>query len=201
MKLPTLIRTEDILLQHEQYEVSLHRRLIEERAVDATLRFETIMRLYYVRHSYDMSDSLMSYFFTVLATMKFQELAATAPLAHNSETIKFIRATIFLALKGIYHQGVCYHVAKVIYRLMVSQLAPEDLKVLHTFLPEHDRIEDSKVLAEHARSLFVMPGHDINSDPKLSSLKAVVTEFAKTSLKDTDGKDENSSRASSLSAS
>jgi hypothetical protein len=132
--------------------------------------FETIMRLYYVRHGFEGADSYITYDLAVLAFIAQANLkalrssidaqpmsntmsASSTPYSHLSD-LDDTRATLFLAAKGLHLQGKSYPLPRTLFHV-VQSMRPEDAAMMYRYAdirPESSAVEALR--AEYARSQY-----------------------------------------------
>jgi hypothetical protein len=145
-------------------------RGIRERLKRSRVCFETIMRLYYVRHGFEGADSYITYDLAVLAFIAQANLktlrastdaqpmsnttsASSTPYSHLSD-LDDTRATLFLAAKGLHLQGKSYPLPRTLFHV-VQSMRPEDAAMMHRYAdirPESSAVQALR--AEYARSQY-----------------------------------------------
>lgn len=97
--------------------------------LNATVRFETLIRIYYLRHGFEALDSFLMQFLGALAYMTIDAIAQN-PAAPHVETL---RSTVLLATKGMWEQAQSLYVARAVLRVLASAMRPEDVQLLKKF--------------------------------------------------------------------
>ncbi|KAA8632821.1 hypothetical protein SMACR_02850 [Sordaria macrospora] len=97
--------------------------------LNATILFETLIRIYYLRHGFEALDSFLMQFLGALAYMTIDAIAQN-PSAPHVETL---RSTALLATKGMWEQAQSLYVARAVLRLLASAMRPEDVQLLKKF--------------------------------------------------------------------
>ncbi|KAF4998720.1 hypothetical protein FGRMN_3046 [Fusarium graminum] len=140
--------------------------------LEARLRLELVMRIYYLRHGSENYDSWLFMFLVKLGFASLQELGSALAKRADEEAL---RSTLILALTGIANQGKCYYMAEVVLRTICGQMAPHDLTILEQFITFKD-IGDSQVNAE--RFKFIQSSWPIDmsftDDPEWKNIHKVV---------------------------
>ncbi|KAJ4295913.1 hypothetical protein N0V88_004615 [Collariella sp. IMI 366227] len=97
---------------------------------EAVLHFETLIRLYYLRHGFESTDIFLLHFlgFFNHITMKAIETS------EGSSFLESRRSTLVLVTKGIRDQGQAHYVARAILRFQVNMMRPEDLELMQQFV-------------------------------------------------------------------
>ncbi|KAI1410532.1 hypothetical protein F5Y13DRAFT_201990 [Hypoxylon sp. FL1857] len=109
----------------------------------AEVRLETLVRLYYLRHSFESYDPLLMHWLMFLGDTILLKLdgglnsagalaAATMPTTlANSESL---RSTLILCAKGLYDQSRNFHIAVLLYRLLRDRMKANDVDLLRTHI-------------------------------------------------------------------
>ncbi|KAK5658741.1 hypothetical protein OQA88_1550 [Cercophora sp. LCS_1] len=100
-----------------------------EAYTKAVVGFETVVRLYYLRHGFDAFDSFLVNFFGHLGHMAL-DVIESSPAHQDSEHSK---STILLAAKGLYDQSSSHYVAKVVLRLQLSLMRDDHIQLLRRY--------------------------------------------------------------------
>lgn len=162
-------------------------------------RFETIIRIYYLRHCYDFPDLFMSYHLALLGNYSLSQMYSDEMLmSPNSESQKKrLLSTIFLCLKGLYEQGRGAHVCIMIYSVLMNKLNQRDRDLLYSELglgswPD----ENAADMAKRCRSIWPMPPTKRGQDPKKYSLDLLVKGTQRMRIEDILNVDAESARSS-----
>lgn len=90
----------------------------------AKIRFETVVRLYYVRHSFDSCDPTFVQWLSTLGYLTLESLGnGIDTLDPNSVPAKTLRSTLLLCTIGVHSQGQSYYLYKLAYRVLRSRRA------------------------------------------------------------------------------
>jgi hypothetical protein len=144
----------------------------------AKMCFETIARLYYLRHGFEGFDSYMMFFLIHLANISMEALRANP----RPSVIEAIRATALLSLKGINDQASSYCAAEAAFLVMEKLLDPADIIRLRAYLSPNEAVKDPTAIQDLVNSKWPIPIIYADSDPKLSFLETLVKNTAETSL-------------------
>jgi hypothetical protein len=106
--------------------------------VEAVINFETCMRIYYLRHGFEATDSFLLHFLGLLNHINMNAIETSI----GSSFLESRRSTLLLLTKGIHEQSLVHFVARAILRLQVSLMRPEDVDLLGRFV----EIETDKVI-------------------------------------------------------
>ncbi|KAK0618837.1 hypothetical protein B0T14DRAFT_518107 [Immersiella caudata] len=146
----------------------------------AIMRLETVIRLYYLRHSFSSCDSFLGYYLSVLARATLEMMGGPngKPLL-DPQQIRTLRSTVVLCMKGMNEQGQNNYIAEVIYRLMKSTLTPEDLEVLESTVNLFEWSEDDMFVARQCRSQWPMPGVKVYDNPRQAAVDVGLSRLVK----------------------
>ena len=124
-----------------------------ELLAESKRSFETILRLYYLRHGFEHSDTYMAHGWNVLANMALARIkSATKP---SNQELDDARSTLLLAAKGLNEQGKNYYVYYVLFRVLVQELDPADVNAMKTFLsPRRDDSEADQLRTKHVHAQY-----------------------------------------------
>lgn len=146
----------------------------------AKLELETLVRLYYLRHSFEYYDPFMMHFLLLIGYATLEELTADAdsePVTRNS-----LRSILILCAKGLHDQGRNYYTAQVVFRLIRDKFQPEDREFLKRFTQSDDAEDEKPLMALNIQSSWPIPFINVNQDPSLSMLENLVRDYNKMSL-------------------
>ncbi|KAF2101250.1 hypothetical protein NA57DRAFT_53225 [Rhizodiscina lignyota] len=145
---------------------------------NAKIRMETLIRLYYLRHSLDAFDPFMLSFLILLGN------AASEALNRSEEIISTpddLRSTLILCVKGLHDQRKNYYLAEVVYRLLRDRMKPDDVALLQEATNTGSAEDDPPLLKHYIRSQWPIPIIRVDEDPNLSKLDVLVNAYTKTS--------------------
>ncbi|KAK5996294.1 Nitrogen assimilation transcription factor nit-4-like protein [Cladobotryum mycophilum] len=94
--------------------------------------FETLLRISYLRHSFENSNVLGTEFLHTLAFSSLNKLKNTSLLLSRSQ-IDDIRSSLILAAKGLYEQGRNWYCARLIFHLLLEYMCQDDRDLLLRF--------------------------------------------------------------------
>jgi hypothetical protein len=97
---------------------------------DAVTHLETLIRLYYLRHGFDSTDSFLVQFLGLLNFLTINAIETSA----GSSFLESRRSTLLLLSKGIHDQGRAVFVARTVLRVQLSLMRPEDVALLKQFV-------------------------------------------------------------------
>ncbi|KAL7624724.1 hypothetical protein AAE478_006295 [Parahypoxylon ruwenzoriense] len=89
--------------------------------------FETLMRVYYLRHGFESMDTTLGHFLHLLA---FSALRDISSVEIGSTTHEAMRSTLVLCAKGLWDQGHNYYISKAIFHLFRQSMDINDVQLL-----------------------------------------------------------------------
>ena len=151
--------------------------------LEARCNFEILVRMYYLRHGFDMYNTWVFFFLNNLCFMAIRELQVKYEEGANQDTVSMAddkavaaaRSTLVLASKGISDQGRCYYLAEAMLRTICIQMDPMDVGILKQYARFQD-IDDPVVTAERLKVIKSSWQHRVasNHDPEKKSLQDTV---------------------------
>lgn len=142
--------------------------------------FETILRIHYLRHSFEYGNMMLTRFLAMLAVLALNKLY---PAAESQNTLKSseldvgdtdskeARATLFIAQKGLSDQGRGYYLPKALLRDVLDHMTPSDARILQTYItippegPEKAR-ERKMYMESHCPPDIVHTANDPSQRPQ-----------------------------------
>ncbi|KAI1097578.1 hypothetical protein F4804DRAFT_347071 [Jackrogersella minutella] len=104
--------------------------------------FETLMRVYYLRHGFGSLDIALVQFLHLLG---FSALKETSVAQIGSTAHEAIRSTLVLCAKGLWDQGQNCFVSEAVFRMFRQSMSADDV----TLLREFAEIEDGDGRLDH----------------------------------------------------
>jgi hypothetical protein len=106
--------------------------------IDAVTHFETLVRLYYLRHGFEGTDMFLFHFLGLLNHITMSAIETST----GSSFLEARRSTLLLLTKGIHNQSHVHFFARAILRYQVSLMRLEDVELLRQFV----EIEEDQVI-------------------------------------------------------
>lgn len=106
--------------------------------VDAVTHLETLLRLYYLRHSFEATDAFLLHFLGLLSHITMNAIETSV----GSSFLEARRSTLLLLTKGIHDQSRVHFVARAILRYQISLMQLDDVGLLRQFV----EIEEDQVI-------------------------------------------------------
>lgn len=123
---------------------------LQEAISESRGYFETLLRIYYLRHSFDHGNMMLTQFLSMLAFLALGKLQAFAnPDTKNTVVFSFdigdkdpkaTRATLLIAQKGLKDQGRSFYLPQMRFRNIVDHMPAEELLTIsgHLTIPADD---------------------------------------------------------------
>ncbi|KAH7186633.1 hypothetical protein DER44DRAFT_816856 [Fusarium oxysporum] len=177
------------LIMHMEYCVLLFKvaQMVQEEtkprlstAVAYALRcLETVLRLYYLRHSFEHGDTYLTYFLSILANTTIENMNRDSVSPDDVEALKILRATLILAVKGLYDQGQHVYVSSAMCRLIRDRMTNEDMNALR----RHTTWKDDQPLVPHyVRSTFPVTIVMLDEDWQMETVENLAKKYDQLAL-------------------
>ena len=135
---------------------------------EATIRFETLVRVYYLRHSFSTYAPVMVQFLSVLGFLSAQK-AATNPSDHQSSMI--------LATLGLENQARQAYLANAIFKLLFSKIPPGMADVTSQYCSLNATGAVVEIQPAYVRSAYPIHMVSINADAEEQRLDRLIEEL------------------------
>ncbi|KAF4340966.1 nitrate assimilation regulatory nirA [Fusarium beomiforme] len=106
--------------------------------------FETILRIHYLRHSFEYGNMMLTRFLTMLAFLALTKLDFLMARDSSEPEVSSMdvgdtdpnaaKSTLFIAQKGLSDQGRGYYLPKRVLEEVLSHMTPSDSNVLQSFI-------------------------------------------------------------------
>ncbi|KAK3369747.1 hypothetical protein B0T24DRAFT_533170 [Lasiosphaeria ovina] len=128
-------------------------RSAREVLTNAKIHYETILRLYYLRHGSKATDSFL---LTSLTTLSFRSIGQiNSDGDANLPRLISIRPTLILCAQGLYDQGRSWFLPQTVFRLVRDGMLPAEADLLIHFanIPE-EALDSVRTRSRHVRSAW-----------------------------------------------
>ncbi|KAI9679712.1 MAG: hypothetical protein M1822_007318 [Bathelium mastoideum] len=150
----------------------------EEAVWSATVRLETLFRVYYLRHGFDAMDAYLLHFLNTLGFMAIRELESKErPQMSNDR-----RALLLMCALGLRDQGQYYHLVRAIFHLFRSKMGLEDLNLLKQYAQDEEAEKDQLYRPHDIVSQYPLDILGISNDPENHRVGNLVKETKKLSV-------------------
>jgi hypothetical protein len=131
--------------------------------------YETIVRLYYLRHGFEHSDIFGVQYLNIIAFGALKQLKEAITNPEMDE----VRSSLILAAKGLHDQGRSWYLPHSVFQLVRNAMSPEDCDILERFanVSLKDEAGDSAMSfrIEYAQSQYPLDlakPHDTDPDTR-----------------------------------
>jgi hypothetical protein len=139
---------------------------LQQALNEATIRFETLLRLYYLRHGCEGYDIVTVHYFSLLGFMHMKALGGAEP----SEAAERW-STIALTFKGLRAQGRNFYLAQVVFRLLKDALGAEAQQLMREVADVTEENDESKsLIRQHVNSSWPVGLSVMTMDPEAQRL-------------------------------
>lgn len=145
--------------------------------VHSKVCYETVIRLYYLRHSFSYSDSYMTHTLALLAQLTQQKLNFVSqkmppPPEYDVEET---RATLILAAQGLHDLGKNYRFPYTIFMVILNQTSPVEAALMQRFVNiRKEDIDAEQVRTRHVQSHYPMNIVNFVKHPKHQRLSHLI---------------------------
>ena len=152
----------------------------------AKICFETVMRLYYLRHGYDIPDGHLSHCSIMLAyrglSQRYRSTEMRGPRIGATLSQDEARSTLILAAKALAEQGRNYYLPRALFDIVEHEMSSSDRDVLRQYVTVEDPNSESlQIRQNYISSQFpVGVNHliDVEDKRRLDHLKKEIPEVA-----------------------
>ena len=144
----------------------------------AKICLETVLRLYYLRHSFDIFDAMMIHFLTILGHLTLENVRSFMDVDDNAdETLEGLRSTLVLCAHGLHQQGLNFILANLAYRMFRERIKSYDQALLKVYNLLSATAADEPLPPDSIQALWPMPIINYNEDPRKSSMETLIKEY------------------------
>ena len=160
--------------------------------------FDTLIRLYYLRHGFEGADLTLPTYLVALSSMSAAKLKTlTFSAASSSAAVDDVRSTLILSTKGLHDQRQNYSVCQTLRHLIEQQMSSKDIELMWKFLHESKEASEAQHLrASHLQSQAPVYIVKITEDPKNEHLSNWIKLYADLSLESTSQVESSDTRSS-----
>ncbi|CAO2648428.1 Nn.00g076950.m01.CDS01 [Neocucurbitaria sp. VM-36] len=154
-----------------------------ETQKSAHIRFETLMRLWYLRHSFRSYDAWVTLFLTYLGNLALNSLDVDESTASgpSSSALELRRSTVVLSINGLNSQSHCYYLGALLSRSMIDRLGADDMARLGSHISSSgSQVEgpfDSQACFSLSIGMWPLPNVKIVDNPDSASLNNLLKEL------------------------
>lgn len=151
----------------------------------AKVCFETVNRLYYLRHGFSCYDPMTSQLHSFMGFMSLKTLAALKDA--TPERLNAIRSTLALALRGLSDQASSSYLAATLYCLLWDSLDRETAAVLGPAARDeggNSGDEARRLFGRHVQSEFPVGVGSIAEDPEEKNIGSLIAAYKDLEVKE-----------------
>ncbi|KAK3368671.1 hypothetical protein B0H63DRAFT_497828 [Podospora didyma] len=161
----------------------------QEVLLDAQIHYETVLRLYYLRHGFEGMDSFLLLLLSTIAFKSIQEIKLSKngddhQGSNDLSHLNTLRSTLILCAKGLYDQGRSWFLPQSIFRLVRDAMLDAEANLLQQFANIPDEVkenEDNRL--RHIQSHWPVNIVDIRmSNPEEQQLTNLLRAYADLNL-------------------
>lgn len=154
------------------------------------ISFETIVRLYYLRHGFKMPDMMMTLFLSSLAFKSVDKLKTCFSVprdlrpqssleALSNPVTDEIRSTLILAQKGLTDQGQSYYLPQTVAHLVLANVDEEEAGIIRNYVDGAMEDADARQLrAEHIEAHFPVNLRSFTESTEQQRMNNLMQEYA-----------------------
>lgn len=129
--------------------------------------FETVIRLYYLRHGFEALDYFMVQYLSMLAFMARRAIHANM----QKTTLQSLQSTIILATMGLRDQSASFYTGRMVFKAVRKRMRPEEIELIDRFTAQSRRpIESQPPPGWKAISSWGLDFGSISADRAASNL-------------------------------
>ncbi|KAM0233823.1 hypothetical protein ACHAP5_010255 [Fusarium lateritium] len=129
----------------EKAKLTLQGQCVQHIAQGARCNFKIVLRIYYLRHGFEMYNMWAFFFLLYLCFLAIGELHASVEA--GGDEADATRSTLILASKGMSTQARCYYLAEAMLRTVCMQMDSGDVLLLGQYTSFQD-LHDSEATAQ-----------------------------------------------------
>ncbi|CAN9363047.1 unnamed protein product [Alternaria sp. RS040] len=160
----------------------------QKAVTEASIHLKSILRIYYLRHSFESYDSTLTIFLVHLANLTLEPIRQLEqdPTSERKDTSEALISTLILCFNGLYEQSKGAYIAIVMLALMRKQLSAEIRNTVGRYVTIEELDSDTESIDETnyeylqpVLSELVLPGTSLSEDPKTGRIKHLMDESGK----------------------
>ncbi|KAI8407739.1 hypothetical protein FOFC_13180 [Fusarium oxysporum] len=153
----------------------------EALVINAKISLETVFRLYYMRHGFEIFDPLMLQFHSFVGFMALKELSDGREKPPG--LVKALQSTLALATLGLRDQGKNSYLGDTIFRILRDMAASKHALPANEIIAMSKEDEDTKAeIAEHINSQFPINVVSIADDPEPHRVESLISQYKEIEL-------------------
>lgn len=160
----------------------------------ARICFETVLRLYYLRHGFEIPDGHMAHNSAVLAykglSQRYLSFGAHCLREEESVSAEEARSTLILAAKALADQGRNYYLPRALLEIVETEMVSMDKDALRQYVTVHeDDCESLRERNKHISSRYPVGEWSVRADLNKRRLDVLAREFVELTRERFQGSD------------
>uniref|UniRef100_A0A0C4BL37 Uncharacterized protein n=1 Tax=Fusarium oxysporum (strain Fo5176) TaxID=660025 RepID=A0A0C4BL37_FUSOF len=133
---------------------------------------------------FEHGDTYLTYFLSILANTTIENMNRDSVSPDDTETLKILRATLLLAVKGLYDQGQHVYVSSAMCRLIRDRMTKEDMDALRRHTTWKD---DQPLVPQYVRSTFPVTIVMLEEDWQMETVENLAKKYDQLALEANEG--------------
>lgn len=150
---------------------------------EARIGLETLIRLFYLRHSYECFNSMFLMLTAFIWGLAIEDLSRDSSLLIPRDVL---HSTVILAAKFMESQGRCYYLANLTSLVMKSKMSAEDVQLVHKFTVNYKDVVEHSIIASQSQSVWPLPIKPIHEDHSDAIVSKVIKGMQKLNIEEGD---------------
>ena len=143
---------------------------------------ETLVRLYYLRHSFQSADAYMVQPLMELGVAALRRLKSDAT---SPAELEDARGALVLAAQGLLDQSKIYEIGHTIFQLLNGDMRPEDASLAHRLLDiRKETLASRSARTRHGQAQYVCNVVDITKDPEQQRLNNLIARYEELAVEE-----------------
>ncbi|KAI8714859.1 Zn(2)-C6 fungal-type domain-containing protein [Fusarium sp. LHS14.1] len=144
----------------------------EEIVIWSRACMESVVRLYYTRHSFEHLNTIMVTYLLFVGFNALKMLGTANPQDHDA-----VLSTAVLCAKGLRDQSRFYYIAEAIFMVLRDSMDPSAAHLLKDFAHIEDEEDRKQLVARQVRSAYPVNIVSIADDPEKQRLSRLVEAY------------------------
>jgi hypothetical protein len=170
-----------VSLEPEMLEVT---ETFQQIFAKARVQFETLVRIYYLRHSFECFNPLIIHFLSVFSFLNVGDFARTDK---DPERLEATYSSLILAAKGIRDQARSCQIAQIISQLIRNILKSEQAWLWKDGVSVEQTEIDQLQMLQHTRSNYPVDIVNVAGDVGKQRVDNLINEIVGAHLRDSSG--------------
>ena len=151
---------------------------------EANMMLETLICIYYTRHSFELYDPWISFTLTIIGNAAVEKLATESS---DTSTLRIYRSLLVLSAHGLKTQGLYYPQAALLSAQLHGAIDPGDLQMVRTYVTAVEKEEENMdLVAQHSKSQWPLPIIGLDEDPEKVRLGNLVQAIGEVEIQPSD---------------